>query len=261
MTTVAQISLAGQAENDPVSRVLKWILLLTAILSFALLFWGTYKTYQLAPPLPEIIYSPDRHIVMTASDIVAGKAGFQKADLMDYGSLYGMGSYFGEDYTAKYLVRLGNIIENELALERFSKPFGSLSEGEQYETRMKMQRTLKQIDLSQPVLVLPPALSKAIRQLQLEITNRLLNHDAAAGWTKAYSLNSQTALQTANFLIYSSLTTVANRPGKNFSYTNNWPYEPSVGNVPTDVTFYWTWISYCFVFLVLEWFYIFITAI
>jgi hypothetical protein len=27
--------------------------------------------------------------------ILAGKAGFQKADLMDYGSLYGMGSYFG----------------------------------------------------------------------------------------------------------------------------------------------------------------------
>jgi hypothetical protein len=26
---------------------------------------------------------------MTADDIVAGKAGFQKADLMDYGSLYG----------------------------------------------------------------------------------------------------------------------------------------------------------------------------
>ena len=32
---------------------------------------------------------------MTDDDIVAGKAGFQKADLMDYGSLYGMGSYFG----------------------------------------------------------------------------------------------------------------------------------------------------------------------
>ena len=37
---------------------------------------------------------------MTGDDILAGKAGFQKADLMDYGSLYGMGSYFGQDYTA-----------------------------------------------------------------------------------------------------------------------------------------------------------------
>ena len=37
---------------------------------------------------------------MTNDDVVAGKAGFQKADLMDYGSLYGMGSYYGQDYTA-----------------------------------------------------------------------------------------------------------------------------------------------------------------
>jgi nitric oxide reductase subunit B len=31
-----------------------------------------------------------------STSIVAGKAGFQKTDVMDYGSLYGMGSYFGE---------------------------------------------------------------------------------------------------------------------------------------------------------------------
>ena len=49
---------------------------------------------------------------MTASDIQAGKAGFQKADLMDYGSLYGMGSYFGEDYTATNLVRLATLTQD-----------------------------------------------------------------------------------------------------------------------------------------------------
>ena len=43
---------------------------------------------------------------MTRANLLAGKAGFQKADLMDYGSLYGMGSYFGEDYTAENLVRI-----------------------------------------------------------------------------------------------------------------------------------------------------------
>ncbi|KTD51647.1 nitric oxide reductase subunit B [Legionella quinlivanii] len=247
--TIAEASLSGPAETDPVSDVLKWVLLLTAIISFILLFWGTLKTYEAAPPLPQKILSSDGQVLMTASDIVAGKAGFQKADLMDYGSLYGMGSYFGEDYTAKYLVRLGQLVENEVSAETLSKPLASLSEGNRYEIRMKMQNQLKTIDLSQPDLTLSPALSKAIRELQIEITQALLSHDFTAGWTKAYSLNSQTALQTANFLIYSSLTTVANRPGKNFSYTNNWPYQPEVGNIPTPSTFYWTWISFCFVFL------------
>lgn len=67
---------------------------------------------------------------MTADDIFAGKAGFQRADLMDYGSLYGMGSYFDEDYTAKYLVRLGRLIEDKIAQIRLGKPFADLSEGD-----------------------------------------------------------------------------------------------------------------------------------
>ena len=52
---------------------------------------------------------------MTGQDILAGKGGFQKADLMDYGSLYGMGSYYGEDYTASTLVRLGTATQNHIA--------------------------------------------------------------------------------------------------------------------------------------------------
>ena len=93
--------------QDPVSNVLKWVLLVVAILTFALLAWATTATYRLAPPQPDRFVGADGAVLMTNDDIVAGKGGFQKADLMDYGSLYGMGSYYGEDYTASTLVRLG----------------------------------------------------------------------------------------------------------------------------------------------------------
>ena len=76
----------------------------------------------------------------------------------------------------------------------------------------------------------------------------LLHHDFAKGWTQAYSLDQQSAEQTADFLIYSSLTTVARRPGTDASWTQNWPFEPLVGNTPTTSTFRWTWISFCFTF-------------
>lgn len=246
--SIAHFSKTGMNEYDPVSNILKWALLIVAVVSFVFIVWGTYETYQLVPPLPKTFTAQDGQILMTEDDVVAGKAGFQRADLMDYGSLYGMGSYFGEDYTAKYLVRLGQLIENELALQLFSKQLTDLSVGQKYEVRLAMQQQLKQLDLTQTNLILSSSVSKSIIQLQSEIKNELLNHNADAGWTKAYSLNEKSALETANFLIYSSLTTVANRPGKDFSYTNNWPYEPSVGNVATSATFYWTWISFCFVF-------------
>jgi hypothetical protein len=40
---------------DPVSNVLKWVLLVVAILTFALLAWATTATYRLAPPQPAVL--------------------------------------------------------------------------------------------------------------------------------------------------------------------------------------------------------------
>jgi hypothetical protein len=71
---------------DPVSNVLKWVLLVVAVLTFALLAWATTATYRLAPPQPDRFVGADGAVLMTDADIVAGKGGFQKADLMDYGS-------------------------------------------------------------------------------------------------------------------------------------------------------------------------------
>src|SRR3954453_2621725 len=105
----------SQPSIDPVSDILEWILLVVAILCFALLGWATVLTYEKAPPHPQAFTDRAGKVIMTVDDITAGKGGFQKADLMDYGSIYGMGSYFGEDYTASTLVRLGVLTKQNLA--------------------------------------------------------------------------------------------------------------------------------------------------
>src|SRR3990167_7940444 len=213
--------------SDVVSNYLKWILLLTATVCFAALIWGTYITYQQVPPQPEKFLTSDGKTLFTQADIIEGKAGFQQADLMDYGSLYGMGSYYGEDYTAQYLVRIGDYVEKALAVQIFHKPLPQLTEDEKLIVRHRMQNTLRHIDLTQKKLILVPELVSAIQPLQQEIGAHLLSNDFTIGWTKAYSLTPESAKQVADFLIYSSLTTVSYRPGKDYSYTNNWPYEPS----------------------------------
>ncbi|MGA8759957.1 MAG: cbb3-type cytochrome c oxidase subunit I [Stellaceae bacterium] len=234
--------------EDPVSNVLKWILLVVAVASFAILGWTTRLTYEAAPPLPDRFIMSDGTVLMTASDIQAGKVGFQKADLMDYGSLYGMGSYFGEDYTAAYLVRLATLTEGNIATAKTGKPLSDLTAEEQAAVKAAMQAELQGVDLTKASAGIPNALEQAIPTLRAEIVQSLLHHDFAKGWTQAYSLNQQSAAQTADFLIYSSLTTVARRPGLAWSWTQNWPFEPLVGNTPTTSTFRWTWISFCFAF-------------
>ena len=48
---------------------------------------------------------------------------------MDYGSLYGMGSYFGEDYTAANLVRLATLTEENIAKANDGKALPELTVG------------------------------------------------------------------------------------------------------------------------------------
>ncbi len=234
--------------EDKVSNVLKWVLLAVAVVCFAILGWATDVTYRAAPPQPERLLAPDGASLMTSRDIEQGKASFQRADLMDYGSLYGMGSYFGEDYTAEYLVRLAQVTEDSLAQSRFGKAFAALGSEEQLLIQASMQRELKAVDLSVRESHLPAAVAAAIERLQPQIARQLLHHDFVKGWTQAYSLDASHAAATADFILYSALTTVARRPGTDASWTQNWPYEPLVGNAPTTATFGWTWASFCFTF-------------
>jgi nitric oxide reductase subunit B len=235
-------------EEDRVSAVLKWVLFGIASVTFALLAWATDITYRTAPPQPSRFTAPDGSVVMTSQDIEDGKASFQRADLMDYGSIYGMGSYFGEDYTAEYLLRLGQVTEDNLARERFGKPLSALGEEDQRAVQAAMQRQLKSVDLSRNEAPLSAAVAGAIKALQAEIAQQLTHHDFIKGWTQAYSLDDRNAAKTADFILYSALTTVGRRPGSDVSWTQNWPYEPLVGNTPTTSTFGWTWASYCFTF-------------
>ena len=235
--------------TDRVSNVLKWILLAVALLTFALMGWATVDTYRLSPPQPARLVGTSGAVLFTDADIVAGKGGFQKADLMDYASLYGMGSYYGEDYTASTLVRLATLTQDGIAKARFGSTFKDLTADQQAAVTSAMRVQLQQINLTAAEVRIPAELSAAITQLQKDIAASLTTVDRNKGWTAALSLTGQDALHTADFLIYCALTTVARRPGQDWSWTENWPYEPLVGNTPTTNTFRWTWISFCFTFL------------
>lgn len=236
-------------EKDSVSNVLKWVLLVVAVVSFAILGWAAKVTYSTVPPQPDRFTAESGEVLMTSDDIVAGKGGFQKAGLMDYGSLYGMGSYFGVDYTAEYLKELGLKTSDNIAMMRYGQPFSVLPEDNQESIKREMQRMLKGIDLTQPEVVLPLPVAEAVKTIEREIVTFLLTEDPEKGWYGTKALNNETALETAKFLIYSSMTTVAMRPDGSASWTQNWPYEPLVDNKPLTSAFTWTWISYTFTFL------------
>jgi nitric oxide reductase subunit B len=204
----------GSTSVDPVSNVLKWVLLAVAIGSFVLFAWATVITYERAPPQPERLVTNAGETLMTEGDIVSGKAGFQRADLMDYGSLYGMGSYYGQDYTAWTLVRLAGFVEKNLAQTNFGKAYDALLPDQQASVRAAMRIQPQHVDLTQRQLTIPDALSAAITTLRSDIAKELGSADVDTGWTPAYSLGPEDMAHTADFLIYCALTTVCRPPAR-----------------------------------------------
>ena len=114
-----------------INSVLKWLLLFTVIGCFIAMIASTKKTYDEAPPIPNQIIDTNASVIMTSSDIIAGKGGFQQADLMDYGSIFGMGSSFGIDYTAQYAHELGLKVKNTLAMDKYRKNYTQLAKEDQ----------------------------------------------------------------------------------------------------------------------------------
>jgi nitric oxide reductase subunit B len=88
---------------------------------------------------------------------------------MDFGSLSGAGSYFGEDYTASALRRLTVLTEDNLAQARFGIAFGALSPEQQSGVRTAMQQALQGIDLTRREVTLPDTVAGAVARVREEV--------------------------------------------------------------------------------------------
>ncbi len=228
---------------DPLTRILKRIFLVVVIGCITVFVWGTVKTYQGSPPIPSQVVSSSGNVLFTKSDIIAGKAGFQEADLMDYGSVYGNGAYFGEDWTALLLHQTATGMMDQYAQAEYGQPYNELNKGQQVMVEDKVQQELQGVHLSNGVLTVSNTEATVMQSVLHNTAISLLQTNPQTGYSDPTSLNPQKAQDVSDFLLYTAWTAVAHRPGLDYSYTNNWPYDPTVGNVPTPQTFIWTWAS------------------
>ena len=66
--------------------------------------------------------------VFTTADITAGQVLFNRRGLMQYGSIVGHGAYLGPDYTADYLRRSADFVEEQLRRQGSADPRADLIE-------------------------------------------------------------------------------------------------------------------------------------
>lgn len=219
--------------------------LLVLVIGFGVLIWLTVRTYEDAPPIPEKVVAEGGEVVFTKEDILSGQEIFLKYGLMENGSIWGHGAYLGPDFSAEYLHTLAVDSEGEIAKELYGQSFDELTAGERAAVHGEVQQLLKRnrYDSKTGTLVFtaPEAASylKQIEKWRTYFAQPKLNRGLLVNHIK----DAEELRQITAFFAWTAWASVANRPDKSFSYTNNFPYDPAVGNTASASAYLWSALS------------------
>jgi nitric oxide reductase subunit B len=234
---------APPAPLTGIDRGLRWTLFAVVIAALVILVYGTIAVYRDAPPIPDRVVAPGGEVLYTGDDIRAGKEIFQREDLMDFGSLYGNGAYFGPDWNTDYLVIERDAAREAWTQSRYGLPYDELDADEQALVDGAVATHLKTNRYADGTLALTEPQATAFQTARERYRALFTDGDRSLGLPAGVVENAAEAHQLTAFFGWTAWTSVALRPGEDYSYTNNWPYEPGVGNEPTDGVWFWSWAS------------------
>ncbi len=224
-----------------------WIrsIIFVMILGFSGLIMVTTLSYRNAPPIPQVVVDELGKTIFSADDVGDGQAIFLKYGLMANGSIWGHGAYLGPDFSAAALHRMGSLTANAIAQHKYQQLFKALSPAEQAGINAETAVSLKtnRYDGTSNNLIFTASQSEYFKQ-EKAYWREYFHNPSKNGGLKADLITNPTELhQFTAFVTWAAWASVANRPGHTYSYTNNFPYDPSVGNVPTSSALLWSALS------------------
>ena len=206
---------------------------------------GGWYTWEAAPPYPSQVVGPDGAVILTRDSIMAGQKVWQKYGLMDNGSVWGHGTYRGNDYSATTLHELGRHMREFHAQQQFGKPYGQLTEAEQSSLDQAVIRELKEnrLDEKNLVLQLTDAEVYALQQVRDQWDKVFSEGDQPNAISVGVVTTPEERHQLAGFFFWTAWAAGTLRPGKTLTYTNNWPPDRSVGNDIAPEAVVWSIVS------------------
>jgi nitric oxide reductase subunit B len=217
------------------------------ILEFAVLIWVTTGSYyrKLRPPVPERVIDNSGLVVFTGTDIQNGQQVFLKKALMNNGSIWGHGAYMGPDFSAQYLHNLARDVRNYIAVQKYNATFQDLAPA-QKESLTGFTRdflTNNRYNAESHTLLFSDPEKKSFHDQISYWKDYFQNSAANRGLPKTLIVDQEELRQLTSFFAWTAWATTAKAPGRNYSYTNNFPYEPLIGNGPSSATILWSALS------------------
>ena len=212
-----------------------WIQGVALVMLFGFTVMGllAYRTYTNSMPQPERVVTESGETLFTTQDITEGQKLFQARGLMEYGSILGHGGYLGPDFTAEYLRMEATSVKEQLTAQGVDDPAAATQE---------MRRT-NRYDPSTGTLVWTDEQVKAYNDAVGHYT-KMFGPDAHSHGLKPDLITDPVQVkQVTAFFGWTAWGSSAQRPGHDYSYTNNWPPESLVGNAPTGDLMIWSVLS------------------
>jgi nitric oxide reductase subunit B len=211
---------------------------LTYLFGFAILGILAYLTYSEQPPIPGRFLTSGGVPLFTRQDVMDGMHVFQRYGLMEYGTIYGHGAYLGPDFTAQYLHR-----EAESMLASHS---GAGSPAPVSRAEVAGELHTNNYNSGSDSVTLSDARAAAHADL-IKFYGDFFSAKAPRAGAQAHWISDPGDIRhLTDFFAWTAWTAAANRPGHDYSYTNNWPPEPLAGNSVTADAVTWSVISIIF---------------
>ncbi len=201
-----------------------------------------YQTYNEAPPLAGF-KNQEGQIILEKAEITKGQLVFHKYNLMEYGSFFGDGAQRGPDFTAEALNQITKNMNLYYATV-FQKEKG-VAPGE-YDLIIIEERTKKELkqntyNKEEDLISVAPAMEFALGQLKEYYLDLFFENDEGRKFLpKNYIADRDDVAALSTFFFWGAWVCVTERPGKTFSYTHNWPFDPEAGNTPTSPVILWS---------------------
>src|SRR5664279_403311 len=223
-----------------------WVALAIVIIgSFAVLGGVGRKMISEAPPIPDV-YNTDGQLLFTGSSITDGQGVWQSIGGQEIGTVWGHGAYVAPDWSADWLHRESEILLNTWAVRAGAANFAALGPDQQaiFKARLIREMRTNTYDASRNRVTLSADRAAAFEQLRAYYTDVFATGRSEYAIPSGALTNTAKQHQLAAFFWWTSWACSTDRPGSETTYTNNWPHEPLIGNVPTSGAVLWSVLSF-----------------
>jgi len=221
-------------------------LILVVVLSFGVLLYLGTRINASKPPIPTQVVDTNGRVLMTGQDITEGQMVWQSIGGQEIGSVWGHGAYVAPDWTADWLHNEATYVLDRYARAEGATAYDALPAERQaaLKARLKQDIRTNTYDPATGTVAVDAVLASSW-QLNSAHYAQVFSQGNERYAIPAGTLTDATQLQQmSDFFWWSSWAAATDAPGSTATYTQNWPHEPLIDNVPTPTNVLWSIISF-----------------